>query len=188
MHLTHLAREWGTCGTCDTCDMCWRLSSTSSSESKNLQFRLNDPIATRLTNNWKMNVFRSGSRGVLNFKLFLTILSHLIIKKQLKDLHNWLTKFGFYTSIAKIENSIWTLIPTSFYMYFYLKNIRNLSTTIKKKKNFSILLNFFKKYKTNFLGFIPIFSNFQFSPNWAKNLKLMLHINYNICKQQHQRV
>ena len=102
--LTHLTREWGMCGTCGTCGMCWRLSSTSSSGLKNLQFGLNDPVAIRLTNNWKKNVFRSGSRGVLNFKLFLTILSHLIIKKNnLKDLHNWLTNFSFNTSIAKIE-------------------------------------------------------------------------------------
>ena len=100
-HLTHLTHDWGTCG---TCDMCWSLSSTSRIGSKNLQFELNDPVATRLTNNWKKKKFRSGSRGVLNFRLFLTILSHLIIKKQLKDLHNWLTKFNFYTSIAKIEN------------------------------------------------------------------------------------
>ena len=116
--LTHLTREWGMCGTCGTCGMCWRLSSTSSSGLKNLQFGLNDPVAIRLTNNWKKNVFRSGSRGVLNFKLFLTILSHLIIKKQLQDLHNWLTKFGFYTSIAKIEKFYFNTYLASFYMYF----------------------------------------------------------------------
>ena len=105
--VTRVSHTWPTSGEHAahvTCVACARgYLQPSSNESKNLQFRLNDPIATQLTNNWKTNVFWSGSRGVLNFRLFLTILSHLIIRKQLKDLHNWLTKFSFYTSIDNIE-------------------------------------------------------------------------------------
>ena len=73
-----LTREWGMCA---TCGMCYRSFSTSNNESKFLQFRSNDPVMTRLANHGKKDVFLMGFRGVLIFRLFLTILRHLIIKK-----------------------------------------------------------------------------------------------------------